>query len=110
MFSWALFVLYVCVLSFVIARLIKKDFPLSWKLTAAAFVFKVAAGCLYGWVHLQYYNGDDTWLYNAESIDEYAKLTRAPLLFFAELWPPAFGHQGVADYIFNNLERNLTVK
>jgi hypothetical protein len=110
MFSWALFVLYVCALSFVITRLKKKETSLSWKHTTAAFVFKVIAGCAYGWVHLHYYQGDDTWLYNAESVDEYAKLTSKPWLFFAELWPPAMYGQPVMDYISNNLERNITVK
>jgi hypothetical protein len=111
MLSLALFVIWFSALAFLITRLLKNQAALSPANAVAAFAFKVLAGCLYGYVHLRYYQGDDTWAYNVESLEEYAKLVRQPLVFFADLWPATIhSSQSVSDYVLNNLERNLTVK
>ena len=111
MLSTALFIIWFSALAFLITRLLKKQAALSPAIAVCAFAFKVLAGCLYGYVHLRYYQGDDTWAYNAESMEEYAKLVRQPLVFFAGLWPDTIqSSESLLDYVFNNLERNLTVK
>jgi len=73
MLSTALFIIWFSALAFLITRLLKKQAALSPAIAVCAFAFKVLAGCLYGYVHLRYYQGDDTWAYNAESMEEYAK-------------------------------------
>lgn len=49
-----------------------------------AFGAKVLMGCLYGYVFLKFYGGDDTWLLHAGSLGEYDKLMKQPAQFFAD--------------------------
>jgi hypothetical protein len=44
-------------------------------------------GCLYGWVFLHYYGGDDTWNYFNESKPETGILLRHPLQFIHQFLP-----------------------
>lgn len=46
---------------------------------------KVLMGCLYGYIFLEFYQGDDTWMFNAESMVEMQKLVDRPLDFFEDL-------------------------
>jgi hypothetical protein len=76
-----------------------------------AFAFKFLCGCLYGYIHLHFYNGDDTWAFNTESLEEFEKLKHSPILFITDTWPPFVDNLHLSvDYIFRNLEHNLTVK
>lgn len=50
-----------------------------------ALAAKVLMGCLYGYVFLKYYNGDDTWVFNADSMNEMRKLLDRPVHFFEDI-------------------------
>jgi hypothetical protein len=44
-------------------------------------------GCLYGYIYLHYYNGDDTWNYHQCSLRELEKLKHDSLQYFSDLLP-----------------------
>ncbi|ULQ58084.1 hypothetical protein KJS94_07695 [Flavihumibacter rivuli] len=52
-----------------------------------AFSAKVAMGCIYGWVFLKWYGGDDTWYFNQDSMAELDKLKNRTLYFFEDINP-----------------------
>jgi hypothetical protein len=54
---------------------------------AGAFTFKVIMACLYGYLFLHYYNGDDTWKLHDQSLKEYQLLMERPGRYFWE-WTP----------------------
>lgn len=47
---------------------------------------KIAMGCLYGYIFKRFYNGDDTWILNNDSRQQYKRLTEETPLFFKELF------------------------
>jgi hypothetical protein len=53
----------------------------------AIVFFKIFMGCMYGWVFLHFYGGDDTWNYFTESKVETGLLLRHPLQFIHEFLP-----------------------
>jgi len=82
---------------------------------ALAFGFKVAMGCLYGYVFQKYYGGDDTWKYFNDSLLEYNKFLFQSGQFFKEIIPvdsfhkyPAFA-DNFRDFM-EYLEYNVVVK
>lgn len=77
--------IFVFSLFFIYGRLHNKKIALSPFEVTIVFTFKVLLGCLYGYVFQKYYGGDDTWLLNAASIQEYHKLMDQPLQWFADL-------------------------
>jgi hypothetical protein len=85
-----------------------------WPL-AAIFSFKTILACLYGYIFLHYYHGDDTWAFFKESIDEYKNLVQHPTHFFNDFLPySAFAPakdfwQGMGFYI-QDLEFWIMVK
>src|SRR5688500_16931805 len=111
MIPWLRIILYFSIFTLIIVKLKKKDVPLSPLETTAAFAFKILLGCLYGYVHLRFYNGDDTWFYNAESLTAYNQLQSQPLDFFRNLWPAHINtfHQA-KEFITRNLEQDLMIK
>jgi hypothetical protein len=44
-------------------------------------------GCLYGYIYLHYYNGDDTWYYHRQSLEDLKNLKHHTLHYFTELLP-----------------------
>ena len=52
-----------------------------------AFGAKIIMGCFYGFIFLNYYEGDDTWLLHANSIKEKQMLLDDPYQFFWEFGP-----------------------
>lgn len=56
----------------------------NWPLFVALF-FKVFCGCLYGYIFLRVYGGDDTWMLNREALIEHAILKHTPALYFNDL-------------------------
>ncbi len=83
MLTYFLFFFYLVsgtILLHIIIR--QKIFPFTIYHTTAIVFFKVFMGCLYGWVFLHYYNGDDTWNYFNESKEETkpADAASAPVL------------------------------
>jgi hypothetical protein len=84
------FYFIICV--FLIRLAVKHDKePLSTIQIALALAFKVLLGCLYGYIFLVKYDGDDTWLIHEFSLEQQDLLISDPLLFFSEMNPiPAF--------------------
>lgn len=88
MLTYFLFFFYLftgtILMHFIIRR---KIFPFTIYHTSSVIIFKVLMGCLYGWVFLHYYGGDDTWNYFIESKSETGILLRHPFQFFHEFLP-----------------------
>ncbi|MBO9201369.1 MULTISPECIES: hypothetical protein [Niastella] len=78
---------YSIIFIFILFRLTRRNVPLTVTEVALAFLFKVVMGCLYGYIYLHYYNGDDTWLYHNYSPGELEKLKHDTGRFFMELLP-----------------------
>jgi hypothetical protein len=82
----------------------------------AIVFFKIFMGCLYGWVFLHYYSGDDTWNYFFESKAETTLLMQHPLGFFHPFWPSeslrATGYHGwdALAYYIDHFERWFIIK
>ena len=76
--------IFVFSLFFIYGRLRNKKIALSPFEVTIVFSFKVLLGCLYGYLFLKYYGGDDTWLLHTGSIQEYHKLMNQPLQWFAD--------------------------
>jgi hypothetical protein len=88
MLSLLAVVFWSVVFSYVIYKIIRKQ-AVSMTLAEVmlAFVLKVIAGCLYGYVFLHYYGGSDTWLLHANSLKEKKMLLQDPFQFFWEFTP-----------------------
>jgi hypothetical protein len=83
MLTYFLFFFYLVsgtILLHIIIR--RKIFPFKIYHTTAIVFFKVIMGCVYGWVFLHFYHGDDTWNYFIESKDDTNLLMQHPLRFF----------------------------
>lgn len=66
----------------------KKMISLSPGWTIPAFLFKVLMGCLYGYIFLHNYGGDDTWMYHEQSLAETEFLRSQPLRFLHSVIDP----------------------
>lgn len=117
MLTYFLFFFYLfsgTILLHIIIR--RKIFQFKIYHTAAIVFFKVFMGCLYGWVFLHYYNGDDTWNYFNESKEETTLLLQHPLRFFHP-FSPTYALQlkeyhGWEAFVFyvNDFERWFIIK
>src|ERR1700712_4415864 len=88
MFAYFLFFFYLVSGTLLLHGLIRrKIFPFTLYHTGAIVLFKVLMGCLYGWLFLRYYGGDDTWNYFIESKTETTLLLHHPGQFFQEFLP-----------------------
>ena len=58
----------------------------TWEL-ALAFGAKVLFGCIYGYVFLHYFGGDDTWVLNNAATTEYNRMVHETRLYFEDLSP-----------------------
>jgi hypothetical protein len=54
------------------------------------FAGKVLLGCLYGYIFLTYYGGDDTWMFFRNSLAASQTLLHQPSVFFSDLLPARF--------------------
>jgi hypothetical protein len=117
MLAYFLFFIYLfsgTILLHIIIR--RKIFPFTLYHTTAIVFFKVFMGCLYGWIFLHFYSGDDTWNYFIESKDETGILLRHPLKFIREFSPVhslrATGYHGWEAFLFyvNHFERWFMIK
>lgn len=92
----------------------KSDPSFGWGHLTLALTVKIAAASAYGWVFLHYYGGDDTWMINESSIEEYHKLMLNPLHFLDDLNPYFYIHEFGWRYgmkvFFDNVELGLLVK
>lgn len=79
------FIFFLAFALFMIYRVTRKSvITLEPMQIIMAFVFKVILGCLYGFIFLKYYGGDDTWMLHNGSVAEYQKLMHSPELFLAD--------------------------
>lgn len=82
MFTYFLFFFYLLVgimlLHFIVRRY---KFPFTIYHTVSIVIFKIFMGCLYGYVFLHYYGGDDTWEHFNESKAETDLLLQHPSQF-----------------------------
>lgn len=67
----------------------KDKFPLSYQQLSLALAIKILLACLYGYIFLRYYGGDDTWQMHREGIIQSDLLKSNPGQFFRELAPAA---------------------
>lgn len=81
------FLFYCIVFIYLIYRFTRKKTPVTFTELAAAFLFKVAMGCLYGYVYGHYYGGDDTWMYHTYSLEAWHELLHDPGAYFRKLGP-----------------------
>jgi hypothetical protein len=93
-----------------------KIFPFTIYHTVSLLFFKIFMGCLYGWVFLRYYGGDDTWNFFNESKEGTILLLQHPGQFFHE-FSPAYslevtGHHGWEALLFyiSHFERWFMIK
>ena len=83
-----LFIFYFVVLLFCLAAIIKrKKIDLSFRIVTLIYAYKVLLGCVYGYIFLKYYHGDDTWMLHKESLLQYQKLMHQPLDFIKDFLP-----------------------
>jgi hypothetical protein len=88
MLTYFLFFIYLFIGTILLHIIIRrKIFPFTIYHTMSIVFFKIFMGCLYGWVFLHYYGGDDTWNYFYESKVETGLLLRHPLQFIHEFLP-----------------------
>jgi hypothetical protein len=107
---------YSIVFIFIINRIIRNKTQLTVTELSLAFLFKVALGCLYGYIYGHFYNGDDTWMFQKYSQEELQLLFNDPLLFITKLgpahtfaWLGGTFWQNMSAWI-HTLENNLIVK
>jgi len=95
MFVVALFAFYFVLLLYITYQITKrKIFNFNFWQVTAIFSFKVLLGCLYGYIFLKYYGGDDTWNFFNDSLGEKGKLIHHPDIFLKDFLPYAsFGHE-----------------
>jgi hypothetical protein len=101
------FAFYFIILLLIGNRIIKKTTcNIRFATLAAIFGFKVLLGCLYGYIFLHYYGGDDTWGFFKDSIAEYQKLIHHPLQFINDLSP--FKENYTRSNFFHGLQLYLS--
>lgn len=78
--------LFYCLLFiFLLHRMVRKrEVTMSVREIGLAFLLKVGLACLYGYVFLHYYNGDDTWYWHKLALDEPAKFRNDPSRFYKD--------------------------
>ncbi len=88
MLTYFLFFFYLFTGTLLLHLIIRRNnFPFSIYHTTTIVFFKIFMGCVYGWVFLHYYGGDDTWNYFLESKDETNLLLQHPGRFFEPFSP-----------------------
>ncbi|HTQ65904.1 MAG TPA: hypothetical protein VMI12_13985 [Puia sp.] len=116
MSGFLLFTFYFIILLAVIHFFVKrKIYSFSFWQTSAIFSYKIILGCLYGYIFLKYYHGDDTWNFFNDSLPEYDKLIHNPASFFKDLLPgnsfnQAVGFREALDIYMSHLEYFFMVK
>ena len=83
---------------------------------AAGLAIKVLLGVAYGYIYLHFYNGDDTWRFHKNSIDETALLLNDPSSFFINDITPVHalnegrGLREIITLYLNDLQYSILVK
>ena len=114
--SAILFIFYFIALLLALTVLVrKKQISLSFSTITFIYAYKVLLGCIYGYIFLKFYLGDDTWMYHRESLPQYQELFNHPAGFIKDFLPySAFNAshnfwQGMQFYI-QDLEYWMMVK
>lgn len=95
---------YYLLLAFLLYRILrKKEISLSFTEVALAFGFKALMACLYGYIFLRFYGGDDTWVFHRQGLLEYEKLLHDTGQFFEDLLPVSAieGSNGLAQILYS---------
>jgi hypothetical protein len=105
MLAYFLFFFYLFTGTILLHLIIRrKIFPFTIYHTASIVFFKVFMGCLYGWVFLHFYGGDDTWGFFMDSKEETNLLLSHPRQFFYDFWPgrslEATGNHGWEAFLY----------
>ena len=92
MLSVILFIFYFIALLLLLAAWARKtQISISFSAITFMYAYKVLLGCVYGYIFLKFYQGDDTWMYHRGSLTEYQKLIHHPINFMKDFLPyPAF--------------------
>jgi hypothetical protein len=85
--SIAGFIFYCIIFIYLLYRLTRNKVPLTVTELSAAFLFKVALGCVYGYIYGHYYGGDDTWMYHKWGLEAWQELLHHPAHYFYVLGP-----------------------
>jgi hypothetical protein len=81
--NYILFFIAFATFYFLLYRLMRKtNHGLNPGELAFVFTGKVLAACLYGWLLLHYYGGDDTWVIHEDTLMEWRQMKSNPLRFF----------------------------
>jgi len=103
MLSAILFIFYFILLLFALIALMKaKKIDISPTTTAFIYVYKVLFGCIYGYIFLKFYRGDDTWMYHRESLLQYQKLIHHPIDYLKDFLP--YSQSQTFNYYIQDLE------
>lgn len=95
---------YYLLLAFLLYRILrKKEISLSFTEVALGFGFKALMACLYGYIFLQVYGGDDTWVFHRQGLLEYEKLLHNTGQFFKDLLPISAieGSNGLGQILYS---------
>lgn len=85
--SSILLILYIVSFSFILHYLsIRKIITIDSRLAIAGFLIRVTIGCVYGFLFSHYFNGDDTWRYHQQSIEETKRFIQDPVVFVRQLF------------------------
>jgi hypothetical protein len=96
MADFAILVLFFFFCSSLIYLVVRnKKTSLTWFQIMVFFGGKVIAGSLYGYIFKRFYNGDDTWGLNNDTVLQYKRLIHSPMAFFTDFFsnqvpPPEF--------------------
>ncbi len=83
-----LFIFYFIALLMVLVVWVKKNqISISFGTITLIYAYRVLLGCLYGYIFLKFYKGDDTWAYHRDSLAEYQKLIHHPASFLKDFLP-----------------------
>jgi hypothetical protein len=102
--------------SYLIHRIIRKQVvSLKPSELTLAYGAKIVMGCLYGYIFLKYYGGDDTWILHRNGIKEKQMLLDDPYQFFWEFGPSTAIKNGngfleTFRFYLNDLEYCLQAK
>ncbi len=109
--AYFLFFFYLFLFLILVKYLDRKNIiKIDPKIAAAAFLLKVVLACLYGYIFLRYYHGDDTWMYHRQGLEETAFLKRDPLHFLHSLIDPTSYSRYMMTTYWQELEYASLIK
>jgi hypothetical protein len=104
MIAYILFPFYLFLGSYLLHVFIRRNiYPFSIYHTTSIFIFKVFMGCVYGYVFMHYYGGDDTWKFFNDSKRSTDLLLTNPGQFFLDF--TLSGNMSASNSIFHNISQ-----